>query len=724
MSRFLFLIMVGGFGLASWGALASEGAFAYIRDNRELVIQWPTATPFAGPSKTYLIQREVLFEPERLPSQPGPTLPGRVGPALPISPLGSGTVQVSPANGVGTDTYRLPILSHGNSQVVEYVVSIGSLVQGGEYRFSIQEVSSNGINGGSANTLVTEPTNPSVENVVLQVRVDKMTMLGRLGGVQACQFQVQALGEEGGSLEMEPCQKFRNTMAALQNRPTEVSQPEVAPPEAPSIQDQVVGHLVDPYSRDENNPSHGRVKYFENPEGDNMQLVFSDEFDTDNEGNGVPGNQINPHRWSTKLQWGPRIIINRERQYYVDIQDETVRQHIPYNPFEFRYNPSTNTGTLLIKAIKIAPENSGKIGRTVHSMRDFGLPMDSHYPVEFVHESRMSEAEKLVWAPLASDENTPSFQWTSDSQDGLAKPFAPEVEPPGPRPAYYLSGVLSTYRKNPQGLTQPTFAATRGIFEARIKLHKGDGMFPAFWLHHVKHEQEGYVRRGEIDIMENLGDNIENVYTTTHWSRDPVNDASWAKYPTGGNNWNHLPQKFLTADDKEYLESRGYPPGRIPENVLPEDPNFDGFHIFSVRWRTEYIDPNNPSKGRRKLLEWYVDEYPDAITSLSSESVGYEDNMFPDEPMYLILNLAMGGNWWERDHHRGPQPPPTINEGIFEIDWVRVFQKRGEVENQNIVYPNILDQKQNSQEEGKDNQEEGKDNQKKTNSLLVSHLSP
>lgn len=76
--------------------------------------------------------------------------------------------------------------------------------------------------------------------------------------------------------------------------------------------------------------------------------------------------------------------------------------------------------------------------------------------------------------------------------------------------------------------TKTTFTQQYGYFEARIKVPKGRGLWPAFWGY-----SSGYGTEGEIDGMEicanQIGDNGGNdaslLHTTIHWPGDASGQA-------------------------------------------------------------------------------------------------------------------------------------------------------------------------------------------------------
>lgn len=113
----------------------------------------------------------------------------------------------------------------------------------------------------------------------------------------------------------------------------------------------------------------------------------------------------------------------------------------------------------------------------------------------------------------------------------------------------------------------------------------------------------------EIDIMEALGHQPTRAYTTHHWG------PGWPdNQKTGG----HFDGPDFTAD----------------------------FHVFSVEWTPDRID-------------WAID----GVVRFSSTA------NIPQDPMYLILNLAVGGNW-----PGNPDATTTFPQEL-QVDWVRAFRR-------------------------------------------------
>ncbi|HTW86145.1 MAG TPA: glycoside hydrolase family 16 protein [Candidatus Sulfotelmatobacter sp.] len=127
----------------------------------------------------------------------------------------------------------------------------------------------------------------------------------------------------------------------------------------------------------------------------------------------------------------------------------------------------------------------------------------------------------------------------SVSGDGLtitARVAPPAVAALPGRPAY-VSGVITTAH---------SFSQTYGYFEARMRLSRGRGLWPSFWMLPVI----GYPP--EIDVMEILGQEPARVYQTTH------------------------------AVDKS------------TQQIVSTEANPDGFHSYGVAWApstiTYYVD--------------------------------------------------------------------------------------------------------------------------------------
>ncbi|NDI35167.1 carbohydrate-binding protein [Chengkuizengella sediminis] len=184
----------------------------------------------------------------------------------------------------------------------------------------------------------------------------------------------------------------------------------------------------------------------------------------------------------------------------------------------------------------------------------------------------------------------------------------------------YTSGKLKT-----DGLASWKY----GKFEARIKLPIGQGFWPAFWMMPQDDIYGGWASSGEIDIMENRGRLPQEISGAIHY----------------GENW----------------PNNVYSGGAI---TIPNNGTVADWHNYSVEW-----EPGE--------IRWYLDgQLYNTETSWYSRSLGQStNNPFPapfDQEFYMILNLAVGGNF---DGGRVPFPSDFPAEML--VDYVRVYESAG-----------------------------------------------
>ena len=164
--------------------------------------------------------------------------------------------------------------------------------------------------------------------------------------------------------------------------------------------------------------------------------------------------------------------------------------------------------------------------------------------------------------------------------------------------------------------TASSFTQAYGHFEARIKIPRGQGMWPAFWLLGSNIGSVGWPQSGEMDIMENIGREPNTVHGSMH-----------GPGYSGGNP--------LTASYS-----------------LPGGAAFaDGFHTFAIDWA------------------------PDSV-AFSVDGVQYERHTPADtngnpwvfnHPFFIILNLAVGGSW------PGSPDSTTSFPQQMVVDYVHVY---------------------------------------------------
>lgn len=157
---------------------------------------------------------------------------------------------------------------------------------------------------------------------------------------------------------------------------------------------------------------------------------------------------------------------------------------------------------------------------------------------------------------------------------------------------------------------------TYGYIEASIKLPKGKGTWPAFWMMPVNFTS--WPDDGEIDIMEEVGTNPNYVSSSLH-----------AKSHVHSNGTQVTHEMYCAGAEDE-------------------------FHTYAMEWTAENITT-----------------YVDGKVQLSYDNRGLGRDDWPyDDPFYVILNLAWGGDWGGMNGVDESALP-----AVMEVDYVRVFQK-------------------------------------------------
>jgi beta-glucanase (GH16 family) len=164
--------------------------------------------------------------------------------------------------------------------------------------------------------------------------------------------------------------------------------------------------------------------------------------------------------------------------------------------------------------------------------------------------------------------------------------------------------------------TAGRFIQAYGRFEARLKVPRGQGLWPAFWMLGNDIGSVGWPNSGEIDVMENVGFEPNTVHGSMH---GPGN--------SGGNP--------LTGTYS-----------------LPGGAAFaDGFHTFTVDWAPDSVT-------------FFVDgvQYARHVPA----ETGGNPWVF-NHPFFVILNVAVGGNW------PGSPNASTVFPQEMVVDYVRVY---------------------------------------------------
>lgn len=181
----------------------------------------------------------------------------------------------------------------------------------------------------------------------------------------------------------------------------------------------------------------------------------------------------------------------------------------------------------------------------------------------------------------------------------------------------YTSAKLTTYKR---------FSLQYGKVEVMAKLPAGKGNWPAIWMlpesiQNKGKEAEDWPLCGEIDIMEQVGKNQDQVHVSLHSEL-----------------YNHVKSTQVTHFEKV-------------KNTTTE------FHKYGIEW-TE------------KGIQFYIDDKLFYEAQKGEDGHVTKNEGWPfDKPYYLILNLAIGGNW-------GGDIDEAIFPNDFEIDYVRIYKKK------------------------------------------------
>ncbi len=259
-----------------------------------------------------------------------------------------------------------------------------------------------------------------------------------------------------------------------------------------------------------------------------------------------------------------------------------------------------------------------------------------------IYTSKMNGQNwSLVWTDSFSNSNINTNNWNFESGTGNSGWGNNELQFYTNRQenATIQNGNLCIIAKkeNYQGsnytsarmLTKNLHQWTYGKIEARIKLPQTQGVWPAFWMLGSNIDAVNWPICGELDILEHI--NTENkIHGTMHW-----------------NNNGHVQSGSNTIC------------------------NVSNFHTYGIEWNADSIS-------------WLLDNNVFYINSIKNN---INNTQAFHKPFFIILNMAVGGNW------PGSPNANSIFPDTMFVDYVNVFQKFAtnisEVSNANTsTYPN------------------------------------
>ena len=185
----------------------------------------------------------------------------------------------------------------------------------------------------------------------------------------------------------------------------------------------------------------------------------------------------------------------------------------------------------------------------------------------------------------------------------------------------YTSGRINTDNK---------FSTTYGKFDIRAKLPKGKGSWPAIWMLGESISSIGWPDCGEIDIMEHVGYDEGMIHGSVH------------------------------TEDYNHMYNTQKSGSKYIENVT------DAFHVYSLEWSPFY-------------LRYLIDDEP--FFFVYNDSNGDNGRWPFDDPHYIILNLAIGGDWGGVQGVSASDFPMRMM-----VDYVRVFKQSDSYYDVNITF--------------------------------------
>ncbi len=163
------------------------------------------------------------------------------------------------------------------------------------------------------------------------------------------------------------------------------------------------------------------------------------------------------------------------------------------------------------------------------------------------------------------------------------------------------------------------FSQAYGRFEARIKIPRGKGVWPAFWMLGDNINAAGWPTCGEIDIMENIGSEPDKNHGSMH--------------------------------------GPGYS-GATPLTAiftLPSGTFSDDFHLFAIEWEADSV-------------RFYVDDK--LYMTRGPKDLPQGTKWVFDHPFFILLNVAVGG-----DFPGNPDASTTFPQTML-VDYVRAYARK------------------------------------------------
>lgn len=230
---------------------------------------------------------------------------------------------------------------------------------------------------------------------------------------------------------------------------------------------------------------------------------------------------------------------------------------------------------------------------------------------------------ELVWEENFNGDRISEENWNFDLGDGCPQLCGwgnNELQSYTKENHVVNNGLLKIAAKKENGIYTSTRITSKGKhefkygrIEIKAQLPIGKGLWPAFWMLGSNIDSVGWPLCGEIDILEYVGREPETIFTTLHTADSHGNSKNTRKDSVPG------------------IE--------------------EGFHIYAIDWTEDKID-------------FFIDD--DLFYSFEPKQKNKETWPF-DQPFYIIVNLAVGGNFG------GAEVDDTVLPQEFIVDYIKVY---------------------------------------------------
>jgi len=213
-------------------------------------------------------------------------------------------------------------------------------------------------------------------------------------------------------------------------------------------------------------------------------------------------------------------------------------------------------------------------------------------------------------------------------------------DPSNPNAYVDATGILHIEGRNPSGTTytsarmktQGLFSFMYGRIEARMLLPESQGMWPAFWLLGNNIATVKWPACGELDVMEHI---------------DGSNPPPYVGGAPPGYDWIAGSVHGGASSSAEENGSVQYHPSGFSAAA---------WHTYGMIW----------TKGE---VQYYVDDTSNIYATYKSTDSAWSPTPWPFDqgPQFIILNLAIGGDW------PGNPDATTVFPGDMQVDYVRIY---------------------------------------------------